>query len=338
MKKKFSLFLATLLLLLHSCTTKQNQEEGFIMTVNGAIPKTEMGISLIHEHIFTDFRGVAEFNREDWDKDAAFEAMLPFVEELKKYNVATFVDCTPEFLGRFPLLLKELSQATGINFLVPTGIYGALDYQFMPDYAFTETAEQLAERWLSEWNDGIDETAARPGLIKIGVSRELSELHKKLVVAAAKTHLESGLIIASHTGPAAAAFPQLEILKQEGVSPEAFIWVHAQDAMHEPEMQEKAAAMGAWIGLDGLTADNVGDYVRMISNLKDKGLLHKVLLSHDAGWYDPTLPNGGNIRGYTTIFEKLIPQLRENGFSEEDIHQLVVVNPANAHEIRVRKI
>jgi len=72
--------------------------------------------------------------------------------------------------------------------------------------------------------------------------------------------------------------------------------------------------------------------------MKENNLLSKILLSHDAGWYHPGVENGGEYRGYTTLFEKLIPLLRKEKFSEKEIHQLLVANPAEAFTIRVRKI
>jgi phosphotriesterase-related protein len=125
-------------------------------------------------------------------------------------------------------------------------------------------------------------------------------------------------------------------LKIEGVAPEAFIWVHAQS---EKDLSNhvKAARMGAWIGLDGLDDNNVPDYIRLIKNLRENNLLNKVLLSHDAGWYHPGEENGGEYRGYTTLFEKLVPALRYENFSEKEIKQILVLNPAKAFEIGVRK-
>ena len=72
--------------------------------------------------------------------------------------------------------------------------------------------------------------------------------------------------------------------------------------------------------------------------LKKEKALHRILLSHDAGWYEPGKPDGGNFRGYTTIFNKLIPALKENGFTDKDIDQLLVENPREAFAIRVRKL
>ena len=40
---------------------------------------------------------------------------------------------------------------------------------------------------------------------------------------------------------------------------------------------------------------------------------------------------------YTNIHEKLIPKLKEVGFTVDDINQLISVNPAKAFAIRVRK-
>ena len=61
------------------------------------------------------------------------------------------------------------------------------------------------------------------------------------------------------------------------------------------------------------------------------------MLSHDAGWYDHEKINGGDFRGYTTLFEKLIPLLRTENFTGAEINQMLVVNPSKAFKIRIRK-
>lgn len=150
------------------------------------------------------------------------------------------------------------------------------------------------------------------------------------------THLKTGLTIASHTGPAVLAFAELEVLKEQGVSPEAFIWVHAQN---EKDVQNhiRAAKMGAWVSFDGLSDDNVMEYVTLLVKMKNEKLLSNVLISHDAGWYDPAKPDGGEFRGYTTVFTKLIPELKKQGFSDKEINQLIVKNPAEAFGVGVKK-
>lgn len=334
MIKKTFLPALCLMLLLSHCTS---DKDGIIMTVNGPVSSKKMGVSLIHEHILVDFIGADSITNQRWDKSKVIERALPFLKQIKDLGCQTFVECTPAFLGRDPLLLKTLSDSTGINILTNTGYYGAGNNKYIPRFAFEETADQLASRWILEWENGIDGTGVKPGFIKIGVaSGNLSDLHKKLVTAAARTHLKTGLTIASHTGPAIPAFEQLYILQKEGVAPEAFIWVHAQS---EKDLSNhvKIARMGAWVGLDGLDDNNLEDYIKMIKNLRDNSLLNKILLSHDAGWYRPGEENGGEYRGYTTLFEKLIPLLRKGKFSEKEINQLFAINPSEAFKIGVHR-
>jgi len=309
------------------------------MTVAGPLSSEEMGVTLTHEHILVDFIGADSISESRWNKDVVAEKVALYLKQIKDLGCKTFIDATPEFIGRDPLLLKSVSQASGMNIITNTGYYGAGNSnKFLPKYAFTESADQLAARWIAEWTNGIGTTGIKPGFIKIGVTKDsLSDLHRKLAVAAARTHLKTGLVIASHTGPALPAFQQIEILKEEGVHPSAFIWVHAQGEKDRAN-HLKAAKYGAWVSFDGIGENSIEDYVSMISNMKDNSLLGQVLLSHDAGWYDPAKENGGEFRGFTTLFEKLLPALKNEGFTEDDIHQLLVINPAEAFTVRVRRL
>ena len=64
--------------------------------------------------------------------------------------------------------------------------------------------------------------------------------------------------------------------------------------------------------------------------MADAGLLHRALLSHDAGWYRPGAQSQDDFRGYAYVFEKFLPRLRTDGFSMADIDQLMIANPAAA--------
>jgi phosphotriesterase-related protein len=335
MTRRIVLFSICITFLLSECNTVK---EGIIMTVTGPISSGEMGVSLTHEHILVDFIGADSITDLRWNNTKVAERSLPFLKQIKDLGCQTFIECTPDYLGRDPILLKTLSDSSGLNILTNTGYYGAGNNKYLPRHAFTETADQLAARWIMEWENGIEGTGIKPGFIKIGVANtNLSDLHKKLITAAARTHLKTGLTIASHTGPAIPAFEQLEILRKEGVAPAAFIWVHAQTEK-DPFNHIKAAKMGAWISFDGLNDNNLQEYIGLIKNMKKNNLLNKVLLSHDAGWYHPGEENGGEYRGYTTLFEKLVPLLRKEKFTGREIHQLLVSNPEKAFTIRVRKL
>jgi phosphotriesterase-related protein len=335
MSRKLVLPAICLIVLLSHCTTN---DKGIIMTVTGPVSAEKMGVTLVHEHILVDFIGADSITDMRWDKNEVSETVVPYLRKIKEVGCQTFIECTPAYLGRDPLLLKSLSVSSGLNILTNTGYYGAGNNKYIPRFAYDESADQLSSRWVKEWEEGIDGTGIKPGFIKIGVGSEiLSELHRKIVIAAARTHLKTGLTIASHTGPSVPAFEEIEILRKEGVSPEAFIWVHAQSEK-DLSTHVRAAKLGAWISLDGISDDKAADYVAMLNNMKVNHLLNKVLLSHDAGWYHPGEPNGGNFRGYTALFEKLIPILKTEGFTEKEIRQLLVINPAEAFTVRVRRL
>ncbi|WP_345159910.1 phosphotriesterase [Pontibacter saemangeumensis] len=339
-----SKFIISLVAIFFVTSCSQNLKQGNLITVKGKIPVEEMGVSLIHEHILVDFIGADSTGYHRWEKRDVIERALPFLMEAKHKGVNTLFECTPAYLGRDPILLRELSEKTGINIVTNTGYYGAVDNKYMPNHAFGATPEDIAKVWIGEFNNGIEASGVFPGFIKISVEWKgaLSPLHAKIVKAAAITHKATGLTIVSHTGADDPAFAQLEILKNEGVSPEAFVWTHAQDGTIEGYV--KAAKQGAWISLDNVNKNNLNKpggidwYVALLAKLKKEKVLHKVLISHDAGWYEPGQENGGNYRGYTDIFEHLIPALKENGFSQEDVDLLLIKNPQMAYAVNIREI
>jgi phosphotriesterase-related protein len=331
------LITASELLIASTGNKTSGQERKNIMTVKGPIRPKEMGITLEHEHVLVDFVGAAMSNTNRWVKEEVVKKVLPLIKEVKAQGCKTFIDCTPNYLGRDPVLLQWLSELSEMNFITNTGYYGGSDNKFLPSHAFEESAEQLADRWIKEWNEGIGDSSVRPGFIKISVNAgDLSNISKKLITAAALTHLKTGLTIVSHTGPVVPALQQLKILKQLGITPEAFVWVHAQQEKDRNQLV-KLAKMKCWISLDGLNDANVKEYSDRLMFLRKSKVLNRILISHDAGWYDPDKPGGGEIRGYTTLFTKLIPELEKRGFEESEVMQLIEKNPQDAFEIRVRK-
>jgi len=312
-----------------------NQE--IVMTVLGPITPKDMGVTLPHEHVLVDFIGADKISRDRYDPDEAFRVILPFLQQAKKLGCRTFVECTPAYIGRDPTLLKRLAAKTGMHFLNNTGYYGAANHKFVPVHSHEETADQLAARWLREWEEGIEGTGIRPGFIKIGVdSGPLSVIDRKLVRAAARTHLRSGLTIAAHTGSTEAGLDELKTLQGEGVDASAFVWVHAQNDW-DADSRAEAAKTGAWIEIDNIAPDNVATCVRRVKGMKERGVLNRVLVSHDAGWYSVGEPRGGKFRPFDTLFTEFIPALKREGFGEADLQQLLVNNPREALTIRVRR-
>jgi phosphotriesterase-related protein len=311
-------------------------KESKLITVRGEIPVRAIGKTLHHEHLLVDFIGADSTGYHRWNKDRVVEKVLPYLLEFKKAGYKTLVECTPAYLGRDPELLKMLSEKSGIQIITNTGFYSAGGGKYIPDYGLTESAEQLANRWIAEAKYGIEGTGVFPGFIKIAVERKpLEEINRKVVKAACITHKATGLVIMSHTGFAEPAFQQLQILKSFGIDPSAFIWTHAHNESDFAKHIE-AARMGAWIAFDNFTPAQLEKFVEFALIMKKQGILNKVLFSHDAGWYDPGKFDGGNFRGYTEIEDILIPALKKGGLKQKDIDQLFIVNPANAFKVKVR--
>lgn len=319
----------------------------YVMTVNGPESPGKMGITLTHEHVLVDFIGADSTGYFRWNRDSVLEKVMPLILKAKESGVKTFIDATPAYIGRDPQLLKSLSRSSGINFITNTGYYGAVNNKYIPRSFYSMSHQELADLWIKEFNEGIEDTEIKPGFIKIGVNPadSLSREHIKIITAAAIAHLETGLVIASHTGPDKPALAQIEILKEMGVSPSAFIWIHAQGGTLEGNLS--AAKDGAWISLDNIrqrTGSEPGSdgtmewYAERIVEMKKNGILSKVLISHDSGWYDPAKPGGGTINSYTDIFDYFIPVLKEKGLTEAEIDQILVKNPQEAFKIKIRKL
>lgn len=329
----FSILLFILIMVGYGCpsTTKPP----LIQDVKGTHTLLSNQIWLTHEHILVDFIGADSIQPNRWNHDSIIDEVLPYLEELKQLNVNYFVDATPNYLGRDALLLEKLADKTGIRIITNTGLYGARNNKFIPEYALEMTAEDLSEMWIDEYENGIDDTSIRPGFIKIGIDNadSLQAMHQKLVKAAALTHLKTGLVIASHTGEGKGLWPQLNILKEMGVSPESFIWVHAQ-AESDNNSYLKAAETGCWISLDGIGWE-LEKHVEKILFAKRNGILDRILISHDAGWYDPQKENQ-TIQPYTHIFNKLYPELKSRGFTDDEFKLLISVNPSKAFSIKNR--
>lgn len=307
--------------------------EPVVMTVLGPIASAAFGSALCHEHVLVDFIGAEKVSPSRYDANDAYETALPHLRRAFDLGCRGFVECTPAWLGRDVRLLERLAKATGLHILTNTGYYGAADDRYVPRHARLESADRLAERWVAEWERGIDGTGVRPGFIKTGVDAgPLSDLDRKLVRAAARTHAGTGLTIASHTGDTRAALEQLEVLAAESVAPAAFVWVHAQSDWR-PDARVEAARRGAWVEIDNVAPDSVAECALRVTALRDRGILDRLLVSHDAGWYRPGEPRGGAFRGFETLYTSFVPALRRAGWTDAQIRQLLVENPAKAFSV-----
>jgi phosphotriesterase-related protein len=303
----------------------------YIQTITGRIDPANAGLTLPHEHIMVDFIGADQSGTHRYDRDDVVQKILPVLNEITLLGVKTFIECTPMYLARDVRVLAAVAQATSLQIITNTGQYKE---PFLPESTFTSTPEHLAEGWITEFENGIDGTDCKPGFVKTAVNPEsLAPAQKTVISAAAITSKATGLPVATHTGVADPANEILDIFESYGVDPDRWIFVHAQN---EPSLDKLlgVARRGAWIELDGLRAESQEKHLESLLALLEAGYEEKVMLSHDSGWYRVGEPDGGQINGFTFLFDSFIPRMRESGISDDTIHKICAKNPGRAFSVR----
>jgi predicted metal-dependent phosphotriesterase family hydrolase len=309
---------------------KKPAESHKLITVTGPLPAADMGFTLPHEHIMVDFIGAAQTGKYRYDSRHVIKRMLPFLQEIYDLGVRTFIDCTPQYLGRDTEVLQELSLASGVHIITNTGLYKD---KYLPDYAYEQSAQELAEQWIKEATEGIDGTGIKPGFIKTAVSPgTLTDIEKKLIAAAALTSNATSLTIATHTCSSTAAADIVTILEKHNTPLNRWIFVHAH-MEEDVESLVRLAHLGVWIELDGLAFNADDNHSKKLHHLLDKGLEQQILLSHDGGWYNIGEENGGKIIPYTHMCKTFLPRLRREGVSDDILRIITMDNPARAFAV-----
>jgi phosphotriesterase-related protein len=183
--------------------------------------------------------------------------------------------------------------------------------------------------------EGIEGTAIRAGFIKLAMSDDgPTALEIRNLKAAAKASQITGAVIASHTIGGKVARKEMDVLEEAGLDLRRFIWVHAQTETDLTVLLE-AAQRGEYLEFDSVGApyQSQTDLLETTLALIEAGYIDQILLSHDAGWYNPARPNGlpdEGYRGYTALTKEFLPALLERGVTEEQVRLITVNNPSRA--------
>lgn len=303
-----------------------------IHTVRGPVETASLGLILPHEHLFTDLRGphVADYARGE--PAAVRRVVEPYLAQASAAGVTALVECSTVGVGRNLRILQSLAEITPIQIVAPTGVYREA---YIPASLRAASEEQLAELWTKELTEGIDGTSIRAGFIKLAMSDDgPTDLEIRNLRAAARASQNTGAVIASHTVGGGVAVKEMDVLAAAGLDLHRFIWVHAQT---EPDVSvlKEAARRGAYLELDSVGApyQSQVELLETALALVEAGFDEHLLLSHDAGWYNPARPDGlpdEGYRGYTALVKEFIPALLERGLTEEQVRRITVHNPAKA--------
>lgn len=307
-------------------------ENSFFRTILGDVPLENLGLVLPHEHLFTDLRGPDVEDYAQADPDYVAATMIPYLREAEQAGVTALIECSTIGVGRNIDVLKKLAVRTQVRLVAPTGIYKEA---YTPAIYKSQTIDEMADLWILELTKAIGMTDIRAGFIKIALSDEgPTPIEVRNIRAAARASQGTSASIASHTIGGKAVLEELSILSEEGLDLEKFIWVHANSEV-DPLFHHDVAAMGAYVEFDSIGQPDADPEVLAngVISMIDAGLGDRVLLSHDAGWFQPGNPGGapqGGIRGFTALTDQFIPLLREKGVDDDTIKQLTDENPQRA--------
>jgi phosphotriesterase-related protein len=301
-----------------------------INTVLGEIDSNQLGETLCHEHVVCVNPAFYNAFGEKWlPKEKVIERAVKLFRQAKdECGVSTIIDGTPIDLGRNVSLIKEVSQKSGVNILLSSGIY-CNEERFL----LGKNAEKLARFFIEECQTGIASTSVKPAILKCATGRRgLTEINEVLLNAMAITQKETKLPIFAHNEHnLKTPYEQLKIFEKTGVNLEKVVIGHCSDCYNIDYLVD-LLKNGCYLGFDRIYPSVYKKQAETIAELIAKGYEDKILLSHDFfAFYDfadndlETQKSWG--RDFTTVHKKLLPKLRELGISETAVKKLTNDNP-----------
>lgn len=282
-----------------------------------------MGYTLMHEHIYLDLSKVK--NSDDCLLNS-FDLMVAEFKQLKSLGVERIVDVTNIGMGRNIAYVEQIQQQSGVEILSATGCYKE---PFLPDWFYVETTEQIAQRFITEIEQGIEHTARKARIIgEVGSGFDgINQHERKLLQAAALASLATGKYITTHTSLGRFGEQQLDLFDSMGVSSERVIVGHT-DLAGDRDYLFRLLDRGAFVEFDTIgKLSYQPDELRadLFSQAVKQGYQQQLLLSVDITRKSHLKANGGI--GYAYLFEHFIPMLFERGVNEQDIEVILQQNP-----------
>jgi phosphotriesterase-related protein len=276
------------------------------------------------------------------------------VQELKLYGKSggkSLIDCTSIGLGRNPLALRRISEATGLNIIMGAGYYAA---PFHPPDMDSKSEEEITDEMVREIMIGLADTGIKAGIIgELGCSWPLNENEKKVLRASARAQEVTGAAITVHPGRHMSAyFEVVEFLDRAGADLSRTIIEHVDrgvfDHAKRLQMIEDFARRGCYIEYDAFGhesywpynlvphsgIDRINDPQRIddLYRLIDKGYGYNILMAQDCCMKINLCEYGG--AGYAHILNDILPRMRNRGITDEAIETILVDNPKRVLTLR----
>jgi len=307
-----------------------------VMTVTGPIDATDLGFTLMHEHVLISASGLYSSYPALIGPDPEARAIAT-LRQAKAAGIDSMVDATTFDLGREPELLARVSAASGVHLVNVTGWW--LD---VPRFMWGVGVNQMAREFIRDIEQGFNGTAVRAGILKCAADFEgVTAPLETMARAVARAHVATGLPIMVHSYPTGQlARRQIAIFQEEGVDLTRVKIDHSNDTT-DLEYLQWILDQGCWLGLDRYPGRLVSPTQRTntLKALIDLGYGERLCPSHDCICLhihneraDGTLPAHHdfalrNPDGYLYMERHVIPQLESMGVALATIRGLFVDNP-----------
>ncbi len=317
-----------------------------VQTVTGAIDVSELGRTLMHEHLFIAFPGARFDSAAVFDR-AAFiaEAVKRLVQLRVEHGVRSFVDPCPIELGRDVTMMREIAEKSEMHIICTTGFY--FEAMGLPIYWRARTTEEIAELYIREITVGIGTSGTKAGAIKVATGAPaITELEMKFLDAACMAQKATGVPIITHTQDGYAGPDQQRAFAAGGVAARHCLIGHCCGNA-DPAYHKLVADGGSYIGFDRIgllryqpdevRADNLVKLVRgghraqvMMSQDRHCGWLGKFarqISAAEQAHIDGLRAEGKWPPPYTYLFTDFVPMLRSRGLTDAEIFSMLDDNP-----------
>jgi phosphotriesterase-related protein len=322
-----------------------------VETATGPIDATELGRTLVHEHLRISFWGEEYERTTTWRREDTIAVAVDKMAELLDIGFRTFVDPCPIELGRDPELYAEVAQRSGMNIVFTTGFYTEHAGRGLPVYWRARDPEEIAEHYVAELNDGVAHTGGiRPGAIKAATGFDVTDAERRVLAGAGLAQRETGVALITHTESSRHGDVQQEVLAAAGADLSRVLIGH-QDEQPDFSAVGDLARRGTFVGIDRIGLEALAPDARRaecVAALVQDGLAGNVCLSQDhvcsftgrrpSSWIPPEARTARAARDaelmwqvsrrpYTYIYTDFVPRLVDLGVSELDVERMFVDNP-----------
>jgi phosphotriesterase-related protein len=308
-----------------------------VETVRGPVELDRLGPTLMHEHVFVLNPEALEnyghvWGERYWNEEVRVADAIAKLRRLRDGGIETLVDPTVLGLGRNVRRLQRVNAEVDLNIVVATGVYAFLE---LPGFLAYRSDDAVVELFVRELREGIDDTGVKAAFLKCAVEEHglVGDVPRTLSLIAAAA-LETGAPVMVHTNAAArTGLLALDALTKAGVDPVRIVIAHAGDS-NDLDYLRALADTGASLGCDRFSIAHFNpdeNRIETLAALLEAGYAERIHLGHDAAcFYDFMIGNpffANEKPDYLHISTRILPALREQGVTEEQIDRMLVQNP-----------